>query len=364
MRFTLLFLLSLTLLSCSDKSDIKIGYVADFSSGQTNLGELCRNAAQMAIDDINDSGGIKGRKLELIPRDNGDVASAHQKIVEDFTEQGIRFIIGPFLSRNAPFLLEESKGKEMLIISPVVSSDDFAGLDDNFFTIQPNASSDGLIVGKTIIDRGDRTAVLIRDSENDKYTDSFMSGVRSVLNDKGVKILGDLSYNQSTNFLELTSRLIAFNADALVFSTLGIDAGTIIQQYGKTEDLPHLYGDEWSRTTGVLLHGGRFTEGMINPGVYNAHRDKNLEAELKTRYEETFLEDPVFFVYFTYEAIMLIAGVLEELPEKSTLEEIKDYLVDRKDFEGILGHLEFDRFGDSLRKKTLYIIRNNAYETY
>jgi len=359
-----LVLFSLFFLSCREPSDIEIGFVADFSSGQSELGLKCRNAAQMAVNDINAAGGVKGRKLVLLSRDNGDDGSAHESIIDEFQERGVRLIIGPILSRMAPSLIEAAAGKDMLIFSPVVSSDHFAGIDDNFFRIQPLASTDGVKIGEAMHGRGDRTAVLIRDLGNDLYTDSFMEGVRSVLEEKEIEILLDLAFTDRDDLKRITSRVMELNPDALVLSALGIDAGTIIQQIGKSGALPHLYGDEWSRTTDVILYAGKYGENMISTGIFNSHEDKNLEMSLRQRYVETYREEPVFFVYYTYEVLMILALALEETGVDSSSGELKDFVLHMENFEGILGHLMFDAYGDSLREKRLYIIHNQEYEPY
>ncbi|MBN2655734.1 MAG: ABC transporter substrate-binding protein [Spirochaetales bacterium] len=356
--------LVLLLLSCHDRSDIEIGFVADFSSGKTVLGQLCRNAAQLAIDDINSSGGINGRNIVLLTRDNRDVESVQDEIVNELDERGVKYIIGPFLSRMAPSIIDAASGRDLLIFSPVVSSDLFAGIDDNFFRIHPDASIDGIHIGEALVERGDRSVVLIRDSSNDIYTDSFMKGVREVMQARGIEVLWDSAFLPDDDLKEIASAVMDLKPDGIVFSALGKDAGAIIQQYGKSAQLPHLYGDEWSRTTGVHLHAGKFSENMINPGIINSHADKTLEEEFKRRYEETFLEEPVFFVYYTYEILMIIARTIEEIGTDATLEEIKNYIIGMNDFDGILGHLEFNAFGDALREKQLYIIHNQKYEPY
>lgn len=357
-------LILLPILSCRNRNDLEIGFVADFSSGTTDIGTQCRNAVQMAIDEINEKGGVRGRKVSLSALDNRNDPATHKEIVQEFSDRGVQFIIGPFLSRMAASFIEEIKGKELLAISPVVSSDRFARIDDNFFRIQPDASSDGRMVGEALIARGDRSAGLVRNLSNDYYTDEFMNGIRSVLREKGVEILYDRGYEGKEDFQRITGELLALKPDALVFSALGNEAGVLIQQYGKETTLPHLYGDEWTKTTGTATYGGKYVEGMINIGAGNSSTDRSLEDNFRREYESRYSFDPVYFALYSYEAVQMLLKAVEQEGVNCTVEDVKKYLLDMRDFTGILGILEFNEYGDPQRRKMLYIIENSRYVPY
>ena len=53
-----------------DKQPIKIGMPTVLSGPYTVIGETCRAATQLALDNFNSSGGLDGRKVELVVRDD------------------------------------------------------------------------------------------------------------------------------------------------------------------------------------------------------------------------------------------------------------------------------------------------------
>jgi len=67
-------LLLVTLAGCTKKSEdtIKIGVYGPFTGGSAPMGVSMRNGVQIAVDEINNSGGILGKKVAMIDRDDPD----------------------------------------------------------------------------------------------------------------------------------------------------------------------------------------------------------------------------------------------------------------------------------------------------
>ena len=83
--------LSLVMIGCSKSPDnaasgkgtIKIGYISSLSGPFAGVAQYCTPAAQMAIDNVNAAGGLLGRKVELVIRDDtGDPSVVAQKANE------------------------------------------------------------------------------------------------------------------------------------------------------------------------------------------------------------------------------------------------------------------------------------------
>src|SRR6266550_7899952 len=53
-----------------DRSTIKIGFFGDLSGPTFNFGESAKNGILMSADEINQSGGINGRKIDVVIEDD------------------------------------------------------------------------------------------------------------------------------------------------------------------------------------------------------------------------------------------------------------------------------------------------------
>lgn len=83
--------------------DIKIGFNADLSASPSALaGKAMVPGAEAAVEDINAAGGVLGRKLALVTRDDlGQPQKSMQNISELIDSEKVVAIIGPTNSGNA-----------------------------------------------------------------------------------------------------------------------------------------------------------------------------------------------------------------------------------------------------------------------
>ncbi len=64
-------LIAVILFSCQrEKPPFKIGFVGGLTGRYSDLGVSGRNGAMLAVEEINENGGIRGRKILLIAKDD------------------------------------------------------------------------------------------------------------------------------------------------------------------------------------------------------------------------------------------------------------------------------------------------------
>ena len=121
----LALLVGFLLVACgSEKSDaIRIGVIAELTGDMPAVGESCRKAAEMAVKEVNNAGGLevggKKFKVELFVEDNAgkaeQSASAAQKLI---TQQKVVAIVGPNATRYAIPASEIAGSSKVVLISP------------------------------------------------------------------------------------------------------------------------------------------------------------------------------------------------------------------------------------------------------
>ncbi len=104
-------------------SAIKVGVIAELTGDMPAVGESCKKAAQLAVKQANDAGGIEvaGKKfpLELFIEDNAgkadQSAAAAQKLI---TQQKVHAIVGPNATRYALPASEIAESSKVVLITP------------------------------------------------------------------------------------------------------------------------------------------------------------------------------------------------------------------------------------------------------
>src|SRR5690349_21500044 len=84
-----------------DSGAIQIGAISSFTGAEAKFGAMHRNGYQMALDEINASGGVLDKKLELILEDDTSKAEVGMAAVESLAEnQNVAAILGAYTSSS------------------------------------------------------------------------------------------------------------------------------------------------------------------------------------------------------------------------------------------------------------------------
>jgi len=117
-------LLTLGVFTAASAQEIKIGYTADQSgSGVAELGIAGRWGFEAAIEDINRAGGINGRKVVGVIRDDqGTPPKAIQSVNELIDSEKVVAIVGPANSGNALAWMHIPQQKKIPVISNIATA--------------------------------------------------------------------------------------------------------------------------------------------------------------------------------------------------------------------------------------------------
>src|SRR6185437_9332225 len=136
--------------------NIKIGFPIPLSGPTAVYGKPVLAGAQLAVKEINDKGGVLGRKLELLSRDskaNADeaVRLARELIIKD----SVDFLAGTLTSAEAPAVSTVAKENKVVFVAPTSKSTiltDEKHIHPYIFRVASNTDVEGL-AGATLMAR-------------------------------------------------------------------------------------------------------------------------------------------------------------------------------------------------------------------
>ena len=85
----------------ADSEPFKVGAIYPLSGANALLGNQCLTAVQIAVDMVNEAGGVHGRQVELIEADAPDPTVATTEAGRLVDQQGVEVIFGSLASGNA-----------------------------------------------------------------------------------------------------------------------------------------------------------------------------------------------------------------------------------------------------------------------
>ena len=123
--------------SCTNSEPIKIVFVGGLTGKGSALGIEGRNGASLAVTLINENGGINGRKVQLITKDDKQNSGKAREVVQELLDEGVSAVIGHMTSTMSIAGSEKTNQNKVVMISPTTSTSELSGIDDYFFRVYP-----------------------------------------------------------------------------------------------------------------------------------------------------------------------------------------------------------------------------------
>jgi len=120
------------------KEPIKIGGILVLTEEGSDWGLNSQRGADLALEDINNGGGINGRKLEMVCKDSkGDDPRTAVSAFFKLLRNRVRIILGPNCSPSGLALAPLARQKQVLMISPTLGVAGFNEESDYTFYMAP-----------------------------------------------------------------------------------------------------------------------------------------------------------------------------------------------------------------------------------
>lgn len=355
-----LMLLAL-LAGCGRGEAIRIGFSGNLSGGAAHLGIDARNGTLLAVEEINAGGGIRGRPLELLVKDDqGDPATA-RRVDRELIDAGAVAIVGHVISSMTDAVLPMMNEKKVLLISPTSVSDIFTGKDDYLIRLSPSARDvTRRFAYFSRLRIGVRKIAILYDSSNKAYSEDWVKNFKEAFEDGGGRIAAIHSFVPEGDLEWHTKRLLETRPDGIAIVASGAHSARISQEIRKIDhDIP-LFIAGWGMTDELLKLGGAAVEGAHFSYSFDRTSTAKPYLEFREKYAQRFGQPPDFAGKFAYESVQVLAQALENVSAPNGTN-LKKAIIGQSDFSGLQGNFKFDAFGDVVAGTYIFTIRNGAY---
>src|SRR5688500_8288972 len=160
-----LFILCLLSLGCSGSSaPIVIGAAGPWQAG---YGQMNRYGIELALSEINARGGVRGRPLEILMRDDeGSGAKAASIAAEFIANPRVAAVVG-HVNSGAMMSAAKVYDGDLAAVATTATSPDLTGISPWVFRVISSDSTNGLDIARFASSRGHRRAAILY--ENDSY---------------------------------------------------------------------------------------------------------------------------------------------------------------------------------------------------
>lgn len=373
----LLCLGSVLLSACGAASNvIKIGVVAELTGDMPVVGASCKNAAEMAVNQINTAGGLEvaGKKytIELFIEDNkgraDQSAAAVQKLVD---EQGVVAIIGPNASRYAIPAAEIAENLKVPLITPWSTSskttlDARTGAAKKYvFRACFVDSFQGRVVAKFALEQLKATRAAVLYDESSDYNTGIAEYFKQTYEENGGTVVAYETYTAGNkDFSTQLTRIKDAGAEVIFLPNYYYEVPLQIQQAHRLGiEAPFLGSDSWGSAELIQLCGGE-CEGYFFSTHYAPDAATPIAIAFIDGYKTIYGQTPDDVAALTYDSFGLLWAALKNAG-KTDSESIRNALATIPGYEGVTGNMQLQEgSGDPIKSAVILQIKNGTFVWY
>src|SRR5580765_7251032 len=251
----------------SNANKVRIGVFMSLTGSTANFGISSTNGIKMAADEVNATGGINGKQIELLVQDDRSDASEAATIVTKFvTQDQVHAILGEVASSRSIAAAPIAQNAKIPMLTPSSTNPEVTKKGDFIFRscfIDPlQGAAIAQFAARTL---NAKTAAIMVDRKND-----YSTGLEKVINETftrmGGKMVATQSYQEGDqDFNAQLTSLKGLNPEVIFVPGYYNDVGLIAKQArDKGITVPLLGGDGWDaeqlyKIGGTALNGSYFT---------------------------------------------------------------------------------------------------------
>lgn len=343
---TVLFILSAgcTIVETGEIPDdeIVIGVLLPFSGNMEEYGNGFKEGIEMAIDEINGEGGIRGVPVRAEYQNSFGTPALALFGFNRLADMGIPVIIGDASSTNTLRIAPLAEESGIVLVSPGSTSPALSDYKNYVFRTISSDTYQGRGIAKVLMSlypEAENVSVVYMDND---YGTALAGAFMETYEEKGGKIVQEIEFPETgADFSGIGIELGECSPDAVVLISYQKEAAEIMNA-AEEQGLDDVVwvGSEALIDDELILRTGDYSEYMIATMQANHIISDSFDERYKEEYNKTAINWPV---PYGYDTTMIIAQVIEARGYgaddiSSGLKEIR--------YIGLCGAKSFDENGD------------------
>jgi branched-chain amino acid transport system substrate-binding protein len=340
---------------------IKIGANLELSGDVASYGQSISEGMELAIEEINDSGGVDGKKIKVVKVDNkSDNAEAASAATRLTSQENVLAIIGAATSGNTIAQAQIANDTKTILLSPSgtapnVTENKDGSINEYVFRTSYIDPFQGTVAANFAAkELGVKTAAIYSDSASD-YAKGLASAFKETFEAAGGKIVAEESYVAGdTDFRSTLTRIKSANPEFVFIPGYYEEVGLIVKQARESGvTVPLMGADGWDSPTLVKLAGKDALNNTFITNHYSAQDPDTKIQEFVTKFKEKYKDkSPDAFNALGYDSVYLLVDAIKRAGSLDR-EAIKNALAETKDISLVTGVVTIDKKHNPIKSATI-----------
>jgi branched-chain amino acid transport system substrate-binding protein len=346
----------------ADEEDVvKIGIPLAITGTLSGYGIGMVIASEMAVEDINKSGGILGKKVKLVHYDTASDRKQVVNVVRKMIDEDIKFLAGPLASQETQQVFPIINEAKVICMSGASLA---PGLPDPYPFAFRNTASEAKLVPLCVEYVKElwnpKTAVLFQ-VHDDPYGKSMGDEFTKALAKNNIPLKMTLPYNQGeTDFSARVTRAMSTKPDLMVLAGLYNEQALIMLEARRQGFKGHFIDGAGFSSPVIFDIAGKAANGSFFVSTWSL--DNPETKKFAERFRARAGKEPQQSDGNQYDIVMVIAQAMKNAGTTTDPDKVRQALNNIKNFRGPSGILGFDKKSrDAIRKGYPTLLKDGKF---
>jgi branched-chain amino acid transport system substrate-binding protein len=340
--------------------DIPVGAYFSLSGEETQFGKDSTDGINLATDEINAKGGVKGRKIKLIIEDDkSNPQEATQKVRQLIDRNHVVALLGEVASSRSLAAGLIANQNKIPMISPSSTNVKVTEGREYVFRVCFTDDVQGIAAAEFVTKKLEKKKIAILYAAQDPYSSGLATSFKDGLKKFGGEVVIEKGYQKGEkNFRTVLGQIMDAKPDIIFVPNYYTDMVPIAQQAAEAKIPGSMFvgGDGWD-SEDLLKGAGKELEGAYFTNHYAPDVPWDNSKKFVADYKTKFSREPSSLAAQAYDAAKLLydaMGRATAIEPKA----IRDAIASTKGFAGATGTISIDEHRNA--DKPLVVVQIKA----
>jgi branched-chain amino acid transport system substrate-binding protein len=342
---------------------IVIGEVGSLTGSEAAFGISTRNGIELALNEVNAAGGVKGKKLKVVVYDDQskpeEAASAATRLI---TQDKVTVILGEVASSNSLAMAPKAQAAQVPMIAPSSTNPKVTEVGDYIFRTCFIDPFQGYVMAKYAKEDLKFSKVAILTDTKSAYSDGLTTVFKARFAELGGTILGVEAYAKGdTDFRAQLTNIKKLKPEGLYVPGYYQDVSLIAEQAKELGlSVTMMGGDGWDSAKLFEL-GGDAVNGSYVSNHYASDDPNPKVQEFIVKYKAAYGSVPDSLAALGYDAAMVAVDGMKRAEDLSG-PKLRDAIAQTKGFVGVAGTITLDEKRNPVKPAVVLKVEKGAFK--
>lgn len=293
---------------------LKIGGIGPMTGGAAVYGIAVKNGAQLAVDEINASGGINGMKIEFKFEDDEHDAEKSVNAYNTLKDWGMQMLMGTVTSTPCVSVAQKTHEDNMFQLTPSGSAVECVQYD-NAFRVCFSDPNQGAASAQYIGENKLASKVAVIYDSSDVYSSGIYEKFAGEAKNQGIEVVSAEAFtaDNNTDFTVQLQKAKEAGAELVFLPIYYTQASLILTQANSMGFEPMFFGCDG--LDGILTVNGfdtKLAEDVMLLTPFAADATDELTVNFVKNFKAAYTDTPIQFAADAYDAIYAIKAAAEK----------------------------------------------------